>query len=210
MAQNGSVVIDVLSRTNGAVVSQVSNASQDVTLNQISIVRVHATRDAVTSYERVGNDLVIHMKDGRTVRYHSFFDTDGKGHHSELIFDDGVHPIEHAAFVDTGATAAAVPIIPAYETIPDVGALVLDSSNFDPAVLGAVLGVLALGAGIAIAAGGGGGGGGSSSNTGGSDGGGNTGGGNTGGGNTGGGNTGGGNTGGGNTGGALSAAQHQP
>lgn len=204
MAQNGSVVIDVLSRTNGAVVSQVSNASQDVTLNQISIVRVHATRDAVTSYERVGNDLVIHMKDGRTVRYHSFFDTDGKGHHSELIFDDGVHPIEHAAFVDTGATAAAVPIIPAYETIPDVGALVLDSSNFDPAVLGAVLGVLALGAGIAIAAGGGGGGGGgSSSNTGGSDGGGNTGGGNTGGGNTGGGNTGGGNTGGGNTGGGT-------
>lgn len=204
MAQNGSVVIDVLSRTNGAVVSQVSNASQDVTLNQISIVRVHATRDAVTSYERVGNDLVIHMKDGRTVRYHSFFDTDGKGHHSELIFDDGVHPIEHAAFVDTGATAAAVPIIPAYETIPDVGALVLDSSNFDPAVLGAVLGVLALGAGIAIAAGGGGGGGGgSSSNTGGSDGGGNTGGGNTGGGNTGGGNTGGGNTGGGTVGGAA-------
>jgi len=202
MAQNGSVVIDILSRTNGAVVSQVSNASQDVTLNQISIVRVHATRDAVTSYERVGNDLVIHMKDGRTVRYHSFFDTDGKGHHSELIFDDGVHPIEHAAFVDTGATAAAVPVVPAYETIPDVGALVLDSSNFDPAVLGAVLGVLALGAGIAIAAGsGGGGGGGSSSNNGGSDGGGNTGGGNTGGGNTGGGNTGGGNTGGGNTGG---------
>jgi len=200
MAQNGSVVIDILSRTNGAVVSQVSNASQDVTLNQISIVRVHATRDAVTSYERVGNDLVIHMKDGRTVRYHSFFDTDGKGHHSELIFDDGVHPIEHAAFVDTGATAAAVPVVPAYETIPDVGALVLDTSNFDPAVLGAVLGVLALGAGIAIAAGSGGGGG-SSSNNGGSDGGGNTGGGNTGGGNTGGGNTGGGNTGGGNTGG---------
>ncbi|UHM89485.1 Ig-like domain-containing protein [Rahnella victoriana] len=171
MAQNGSVVTDVLSRTNGAVISQVSNSSQDVTLNQISIVRVHATRDAVTSYERVGNDLVIHMKDGRTVRYHSFFDTDGKGHHSELIFDDGVHPIEHAAFVDTGATAAAVPIVPAYETIPGVGALVIDSSNFDPAVLGAVLGVIALGAGIAIAAGGGGGGGGSSSDNGGNNGG---------------------------------------
>ena len=196
MAQNGSVVIDILSRTNGAVISQVSNASQDVTLNQISIVRVHATRDVVTRYERVGNDLVIHMKDGRTVRYHSFFDTDGKGNHSELIFDDGTHPIEHAAFVDTGATAGATPIVPAYETIPDAGALVLDSSNFDPAVLGAVLGVVALGAGIAIAAGGGGGGGGgSSSNNGGSDGGGNTDGGNTGGGNTGGGNTGGGNTG---------------
>ncbi|WP_129991777.1 BapA prefix-like domain-containing protein, partial [Rahnella sp. CFA14(1/10)] len=174
MAQNGSVVIDVLSRTNGAVISQLSNASQDVTLNQISIIRVHATRDVVARYERVGNDLIIHMQDGRTVRYHSFFDTDGKGHHSELIFDDGEHPVEHAAFIDTGATAGAVPIVPAYETLPDVGALLIDSSNFDPAVLGAVLGVLALGAGIAIAAGGSGGGGGSSSNNGGSDGGGNT------------------------------------
>ncbi|WP_047608344.1 Ig-like domain-containing protein [Rahnella aquatilis] len=195
MAQNGSVVIDILSRTNGALISQVSNASQDITLNQISIVRVHATRDAVISYERLGNDLVIHMKDGRTVRYHSFFDTDGKGHHSELIFDDGEHPVEHAAFVDTGATVGAVPIVPAYETLPDVGALVIDSSSFDPAVLGAILGVVALGAGIAIAAGGGGGGGGGSGSNGGSEGGGNTGGGNTGGGNTDGGNTGGGNTG---------------
>src|SRR5476649_668202 len=171
MAQNGGVVIDVLARKDGAVISQISDASQDVTLNQLSIVRVHATRDAVASYERVGNDLVIHMKDGRTVRYHSFFDTDGKGHHSELIFDDGVHPIEHAAFVDTGATAGAVTVVPAYETIPDVGVLLLDSSNFDPAILGAVLGVVALGAGIAIAAGGGGGGGGGSSNNGGSQGG---------------------------------------
>lgn len=203
MAQNGSVVIDVLSRKNGAVISQVSNSSQDVTLNQLSIVRIHAGRDSVTSYERVGNDLVIHMKDGSTVRYHSFFNTEGEGLDSELVFDDGVNPIQHAAFVDTGATAAAVPIVPAYETIPDVGVLLIDSSNFNPAVLGAVLGVLALGAGIAIAAGGGGGGGGSSSNNGGSDGGGNTGGGNTGGGNTGGGNTGGGNTGGGNTGGGT-------
>ncbi|UJD88504.1 Ig-like domain-containing protein [Rahnella aquatilis] len=203
MAQNGSVVIDVLSRTNGAVISQLSNASQDVTLNQISIIRVHATRDVVARYERVGNDLIIHMQDGRTVRYHSFFDTDGKGHHSELIFDDGEHPVEHAAFIDTGATAGAVPIVPAYETLPDVGALLIDSSNFDPAVLGAVLGVLALGAGIAIAAGGSGGGGGSSSNNGGSDGGGNTGGGNTGGGSTGG-NSGGNN--GGNNGGTTGGA----
>lgn len=166
MAQNGNVIVDVLSRTNGSVVSQVSGASQTVNLNQLSIVRIHAARSAVTSYERVGNDLIIHMQDGSTVRYHSFFDTDGKGHHSELIFDDGVHPIEHASFVDTAvAPGAAVAVVPGYETIPDVGVLLLDSSNFDPAVLGAVLGVLALGAGIAIAAGSGGGGGGSGSSS---------------------------------------------
>src|SRR5476651_1107979 len=168
MAQNGNVIVDVLSRINGSVVSQVSGASQTVNLNQLSIVRVHAARSAVISYERVGNDLIVHMQDGSTVRYHSFFNTDGKGHHSELVFDDGVNPIEHATFVDTGvAPATAVPIVPGYETISDVGALVLDGSNFDPAILGAVLGVVALGAGIAIAASSGGGGGGGSSNNGG-------------------------------------------
>ncbi|WP_241673381.1 BapA prefix-like domain-containing protein [Ewingella americana] len=173
MAQNGNVIVDVLSRINGSVVSQVSGASQTVNLNQLSIVRVHATRAAVTRYERVGNDLIVHMQDGSVVRYHSFFNTDGKGHHSELVFDDGVHPIEHATFVDTGlAPGSAIAVVPGYETIPNVGALVLDGTHFDPATLGWVLGAIALGAGVAIAAssGGGGGGGGSSSN-GGSDGG---------------------------------------
>ncbi|KFC80403.1 hypothetical protein GEAM_2371 [Ewingella americana ATCC 33852] len=120
------------------------------------------------SYERAGNDLILHMQDGSTVRYHSFFNTDSKGHHSELIFDDGVHPIEHATFVDTGvAPGSAVAVVPGYETVPDVGALLLDGSNFDPAILGALLGVVALGAGIAIAASNSGGGGGGSSNNGG-------------------------------------------
>ncbi|KAA8730411.1 Ig-like domain-containing protein [Ewingella americana] len=168
MAQQGNVIVDVLSRTNGSVISQVSGASQTVNLNQLSIVRVHATRAAVLSYERAGNDLILHMQDGSTVRYHSFFNTDSKGHHSELIFDDGVHPIEHATFVDTGvAPGSAVAVVPGYETVPDVGALLLDGSNFDPAILGALLGVVALGAGIAIAASNSGGGGGGSSNNGG-------------------------------------------
>ncbi|WP_459176032.1 Ig-like domain-containing protein [Ewingella americana] len=172
MAQNGNVIVDVLSRINGSVVSQVSGASQTVNLNQLSIVRVHATRAAVTRYERVGNDLIVHMQDGSVVRYHSFFNTDGKGHHSELVFDDGVHPIEHATFVDTGlAPGSAVAVVPGYETIPNVGALVLDGTHFDPATLGWVLGAIALGAGVAIAASGGGGGGGGSSSNGGSDGG---------------------------------------
>lgn len=166
MAQNSNVIVDVLSRTNGSVISQVSGASQTVNLNQLSIVRIHATRAAVVSYERAGNDLILHMQDGSTVRYHSFFNTDGEGHHSELIFDDGVHPIEHATFADSGiAPGAAVAVVPEYETIPDVGALLLDGSNFDPAILGGVLGFLALGAGIAIAASNSGGGG--SSNNGG-------------------------------------------
>lgn len=165
MARNGNVVVDVLSRQSGAVISQVSGASQTVNLNQLSIVRVHATRTAVLSYERAGNDLILHMQDGSVVRYHSFFDTDGKGHHSELVFDDGVHPIEHATFVESGyVPGTTVGLVPGFETVPDIGVLLLDSQSFDPAILAAVLGVVALGGGIAIAASSGGGGGGGGDN----------------------------------------------
>lgn len=44
MAQNGGVVIDVLARKDGAVISQISDASQDVTLNQLSIARSRNAR----------------------------------------------------------------------------------------------------------------------------------------------------------------------
>lgn len=153
MAHTTKVTVDILSRQSGAVISQVTGDSQTVNLNQLSIVRVHATHDVVLNYERVGNDLILHMKDGSVVRYHSYFNANSKGEHSELIFDDSVHPIEHVTFVDTSvAPGTPVAVVPGYETINSVGALVLDTSSFDPAVLASVLGVVALGAGIGIAA----------------------------------------------------------
>ncbi|WP_411704772.1 Ig-like domain-containing protein [Edaphovirga cremea] len=151
MAQLSSKV-DILARNSGNVISQVADGNQTISLNQLSIVRIHGTRDLVLNYERIGNDLVLHMKDGTTVHYRSFFLTDAEGRHSELVFDDGTHAPEHAVFAALGAPPAEpVALIPQYETIDNVGALVFDSNSFSPAALAAILGFVALGAGVTIA-----------------------------------------------------------
>jgi hypothetical protein len=165
MAQLSSKV-DILARNSGNVISQVVDGNQTISLNQLSIVRVHGTRDLVLNYERIGNDLVLHMKDGTTVRYRSFFLTDAEGRHSELVFDDGTHAPEHAVFAALGAPPAEpVALIPQYETIDNVGALVFDSNSFSPATLAAILGFVALGAGVTIASHNSGGGSGSNTET---------------------------------------------
>ncbi|WP_114195382.1 Ig-like domain-containing protein [Edaphovirga cremea] len=165
MAQLSSKV-DILARNSGNVISQVADGNQTISLNQLSIVRIHGTRDLVLNYERIGNDLVLHMKDGTTVRYRSFFLTDAEGRHSELVFDDGTHAPEHAVFAALGAPPAEpVALIPQYETIDNVGALVFDSNSFSPAALAAILGFVALGAGVTIASHNSGGGSGSNTET---------------------------------------------
>lgn len=84
--------VDIISRENGTLISQsVSGSSQSINLTEPSVVRISGTRDMVTQYERQGNDLVLHMRDGKTVRYQKFFLDDADGQHSELVFDDGVN-----------------------------------------------------------------------------------------------------------------------
>ncbi len=62
--------VDIISRENGTLISQsVSGSSQSINLTEPSVVRISGTRDMVTQYERQGNDLVLHMRDGKTVRY---------------------------------------------------------------------------------------------------------------------------------------------
>ncbi|MDU4092361.1 MAG: Ig-like domain-containing protein, partial [Pantoea sp.] len=134
------------------------------------------TRAAVTSFERQGDDLILHMQDGSVVRYQRFFLNDENGEHSELVFDDGVNPPEHAIFpaASEGADTTAMALTPTYESLGDIEPLLLA----DNALLGdnlttaaGIAGVLGL-AGVGIAsAGGGGGGGDDDDNNGGGDGG---------------------------------------
>ncbi|KIS42073.1 Ig-like domain-containing protein [Kosakonia radicincitans] len=184
MAQQNSLSasVDVINQKTGDVVTQYANSSDRVVnLTETSIVRINASPEVVNYYEREGNDLIVHMKDGTTVRYQSFFELDADGLHSELIFQDdlGTH---HAAFpyaADAGP-AAAEPIVPAFSDVA-LGSLVGASGISALAVLGGIAAVGGI-VGVAAAAGGGGGGGGGSSESGGSNGGGNNGGGNVGGG----------------------------
>ncbi|MFJ5366498.1 Ig-like domain-containing protein [Pectobacterium punjabense] len=153
---------NILSRHGGQFISAVPQGATHVELLESSTVRIHGTPDMVSRYERVGNDLILHMKDGTTVRYESFFTLDAAGYHSELVFDDGTRLI-HAQF--SGAAAAegaalageAIALTPEYAALGDMTALLIGStaSTLSTATLGSVLGAVALGgaavAGVAVA-----------------------------------------------------------
>ena len=110
--------VDIISRENGTLISQATpGSSQSINLTEPSVVRINGTRELVTQYERQGDDLVLHMRDGSTVRYQKFFVDDAEGNHSELVFDDGVNPPEHALFPQTaeGTELASGSVTPTYE-----------------------------------------------------------------------------------------------
>ncbi|WP_368543640.1 BapA/Bap/LapF family large adhesin [Enterobacter soli] len=181
--------ISVISKLTGV---ETTTEGSQVTLSHSSIVELHLERSEINHFARSSNDLVITLNSGETITIKNFYVTDAQGL-SQLVLEESNGALW---WVEDPAGVAQ------YESIASTDALIA-AAGTDSSTGGAiwpwVLGAVAVGGGVALAAGGGGGDGGSDNN--GNTGGGNTGGGNTGGGNTGGGNTGGGNTGGGNTGG---------
>ncbi|WP_239497204.1 Ig-like domain-containing protein [Franconibacter helveticus] len=156
--------VDILNQKTGDTVIRYSqNADRIVNLTQTSVVRINASPESVNSYERQGNDLIVHMRDGTTVRYQNFFRLDAEGLHSELIFQDeqGVH---HALFpfATEAGPATAEAIVPTFaETSTE--ALIGAEGVSTAAALGGLAAVAGI-AGIAIAAGGSGGNGGGGDN----------------------------------------------
>lgn len=148
--------VDIINQRTGDVVSQYAqSADRVVNLTQTSIIRINASPESVNYYQREGNDLIVHMNDGTTVRYQRFFVLDENGLHSELIFEDslGTH---HAVFpfAEAAAPATAEAIVPALSEA-SVDALVGAGGISALAVLGGVAAVGGI-VGIAAAAGGGG------------------------------------------------------
>lgn len=161
-----SPTVDIISRENGKEITSYSqSADRVVNLSQSSVVKINASPEAVNFYERQGDDLIVHMKDGTTVRYQSFFTLDANGLHSELIFEDatGVHRASFPFATEAGPMAAEAVVPTIAET--SIGALTGSAGIAGIStlgVLGAIAGAAVIG-GIAIAAsnsGGGGGGGG--------------------------------------------------
>ncbi|QHP79501.1 Ig-like domain-containing protein [Pectobacterium odoriferum] len=151
---------NILSRQGGQFIRAVPEGTTNVELLESSTVRIYGTPDVVSRYERVGNDLILHMSDGTTVRYESFFTLDAAGYHSELVFDDGTRLI-HAQF--SGAAAAegaalaaeAIALTPEYTALGDMTSLLIGStttSTLSATTLGGILGAIAIG-GAAIAVG---------------------------------------------------------
>ncbi|WCG82214.1 Ig-like domain-containing protein [Pectobacterium sp. A5351] len=149
---------NILSRQGGRFIRAIPEGTTNVELLESSTVRIYGTPNIVSRYERLGDDLILHMKDGTTVRYESFFTLDAAGYHSELIFDDGTRLI-HAQFSGAAAaegaalTAEAVALTPQYAALGDMTSLLIGSttaSTLSTATLGSVLGAVALG-GAAVA-----------------------------------------------------------
>lgn len=153
--------VDIVARSNGKQITQYAHAQGNrvVTLTESSVVRIHGDSAMVASYERQGNDLIVHMKDGSTMRYQRFFFIDEHGEHSELVFDDG-KTTHHAIFpfADMAGSSTAQAVIPTYQTLGDGITTLVGHEGISAGVIGGVLGALAIGGGIALAAGGGGGG----------------------------------------------------
>ncbi|GLY62154.1 hypothetical protein Pcaca05_30110 [Pectobacterium carotovorum subsp. carotovorum] len=150
---------NILSRHSGQFINAVPQGATNIELLESSTVRIFGTPDVVSRYERVGNDLILHMKDGTTVRYESFFTLDAAGYHSELVFDDGTRLI-HAQF--SGAAAAegavlageAIVLTPEYATLSDIASLLIGStttSTLSATTLGGILGAIAIGGAAAAA-----------------------------------------------------------
>ena len=149
MAQLNDGRVSILSRDDGTLLSQASaGSSKSVLLSQPSIVKINGTRDMVAEFERQGNDLILHMKDGTTVRYQQFFFDDVDGDHSELVFDDGENPPEHALFPLTSEVAdaqTAMVLTPQYESLGSIEPLLLaDTGAGNGVITAAGLGALGL------------------------------------------------------------------
>ncbi|AFI91386.1 BapA prefix-like domain-containing protein [Pectobacterium parmentieri] len=151
---------NILSRHDGQFISTVPQGATHVELLESSTVRISGTPNMVARYERVGDDLILHMKDGTTTRYESFFTLDTAGYHSELIFDDGTQLI-HVQFPGAaGAEGAAlageaIALTPEYATLGDMASLLIGSttaSTISAATLGGILGAVAIGGAAIVAA----------------------------------------------------------
>lgn len=157
MTQPASGFVDIHSRHSGKLLSQSqSHTSHSVRLDQPSLVKIHAPTTAVADYQQQGDDLILHMRDGSTVRYQHFFTTT-EGEQSELLFDDGVNPPQHALFSHGLNTPdAATPLTPKYEALAGVDALLsapaaAESSGTMTAIGLGLLGLAGVGGGVAVA-----------------------------------------------------------
>ncbi|WP_421506630.1 Ig-like domain-containing protein [Erwinia rhapontici] len=157
MTQPASGFVDILSRDSGKLLSQSQpHTSQTVRLDQPSLVKIHAPTTSVVEYQQQGDDLILHMRDGSTVRYQHFF-TAIDGEQSELLFDDGVNPPQHALFSSGLNTPdAATALTPTYQALASVDTLLgapaaAESSGTMTAVGLGLLGLAGVGGGVALA-----------------------------------------------------------
>ncbi|MCU6668731.1 Ig-like domain-containing protein [Enterobacteriaceae bacterium H4N4] len=125
-----------------------------VTLNDASVVKIHAGRADIAGYERVNNDLIVKLNSGETLTLKNFY-ANGANGISQLVLEESNGALWWIA--DPLA-------VEHYQSIASLDMLLAGTASTGSGEFAAwpwVVGGLAVAGGIALAAGGGGGGGGS-------------------------------------------------
>lgn len=146
--------IEIIDRAASNKVNMLAGGNLTLALNQPSVVLVHASVADVNRYERIGNDLLIYMKDGSVIRCDGYFQVDETEHHSELVFQDESAALTHISFADIPGLAydQLVPIQAQAEALDSIDPLLYGSDDFSGygllGLIGAGLGGALVGAGL--------------------------------------------------------------
>ncbi|MCO2439416.1 BapA prefix-like domain-containing protein [Pseudomonas aeruginosa] len=140
------VQISLINMNSGKLVEQMAGGSIEVQLP--SIVKVSLSPEALKSYYRSGNDLIIELKSGEEIVLKDFFIVSADGQRNELVLEDNGR-FWHAT---NGQNEASLSL----KEITGIDELLLGESSDNTYIW--LLGAIALGGGVAALASGGGGG----------------------------------------------------
>jgi hypothetical protein len=129
-----------------------------ISLRQPSVVKMPVNPQDISSFQRVGDDLVVHLRDGNTIRISHFYKIAPTGEHSDLVLQDN-HGTPWLAQHSLGATDFQFSQIAATDDLLAVSGAAAGGLSALPVALGAV----AAGGAAAAAVGASGGGGSASS-----------------------------------------------
>ncbi|WP_075183661.1 Ig-like domain-containing protein, partial [Pantoea sp. 1.19] len=144
--------VEVITRNTAEKTVVNGDGNLTVSASSPSVIQVYASPQDVVRYVREGNDLIITLKDGTTVRCRLFFLHDPQTDEgSELVFVDQ-QGLTHVTFTDAGEVAgvAAVPLAAELTPVTSIAPFLAGQGALDSAswgwLAGAAIGGGALGA----------------------------------------------------------------
>ncbi|HEY0334824.1 MAG TPA: Ig-like domain-containing protein [Stenotrophomonas sp.] len=140
--------IQIVRKSDGA---SRSVDTRQIALDQPSLVKLALDPQAVARYERVGEDLLLVLKDGTTITVGGFFVADAQGQHSDLVVQDATGTNWRGDY-DAHGAGFHLTELPAEPAAADAG-----GGDGMPTWAMTLLGVAGAGALVAASSGGGGG-----------------------------------------------------
>ncbi|MBU9831582.1 Ig-like domain-containing protein [Rahnella sp. FC061912-K] len=146
-----SKTMDIISRKTSLKNVFTAEGNTSVAMNESGVVVIHDAVKNVASYERSGNDLIIHMQDGSVIRCVGYFENIGDKDENKLVFQDENQQMTEVNFTDaTAPHDTPVFTLTAVETpLADMSSLMLSTAEVTvewPYLLAGVLGAGAAGA----------------------------------------------------------------